>query len=224
MSRATAELISTILILLGTILLASEAFGKERMIRWEDRVSAASGEAFEFLGAVFSLFTAPWRKHDVLKEMPAWILPAVAVAACLSFVGALIASWRIGVAGILGLTCGVWVAAGAASWVQFRLVELFDQIREEVQRFRWDLALCAVAIGLMGVLWLSLFTLVVALSWPVVVFLILLACLVGMAKASRDFLIWKARHELGSGFVLSGLALTLGGLILDLLVTGCSGD
>jgi hypothetical protein len=216
MSRTNAEAISTLLSSLGTVLLASEAFGKDRVMRWEARVAAACSDTVEILGAFVSLFTAPWKNHDVLKEMPAWILPALGMIAIGSVVGASLLSQELGLLNVGGITAVVWVGAVLFSLLEYNLVEFFERLRRGSSRVRdrLYLMLCVIWIGLVGFLWVSLLALVLALSWPVVVFLAVLGIVVGAAKTLRAFLIWKGRLGLGNLLIWVGLVLSLSGLAL----------
>jgi hypothetical protein len=78
------------------------------------------------------------------------------------------------------------------------------------------ISLCILGIALGGILWLSLLVFLLAHSWPVVLFLAALGMIASVAKAVRRFMVWKSRRELGSGFVMLGLGLSLLGLALDL--------
>lgn len=216
MSRANAQAISTLLSPLGTVLLASEALGKDRVVRWEDRVAAVCSDTVEVLGALVTLFTAPWKNHDVLKEMPAWILPALGIIAVGSVVGASLLSREFGLLNVLGMTAVVWLSAGIVSLLGRNLVEFFERLRRGSSRLRdrLYLILCVIWIGLVGILWVSLLALVLALSWPVVVFLAVVRIVVGTAKTLRAFLIWKGRLGLGNLLIWVGLVLALSGLAL----------
>jgi hypothetical protein len=67
MTQDTAQLLTTICLIIGTFLLAIEAAGRERALRLEKTIQKFAHHAEKLFAGVIIMLTAPWKSiEDVL--------------------------------------------------------------------------------------------------------------------------------------------------------------
>jgi hypothetical protein len=241
MTQSTAQTLTSICLVVGTFMLAIEAVGRERAQKIETLIQKTALGAEQVFAGVIVWLAAPWKKLEEIplsalpdsekaaekrpfllhEKQPRWIGPAFLTISVLSLIIFNLATNRFGEQLVTIVCISSWLGMILSSVILVFSINTFQTSTKLPSTFlnKCKLLVLSATIVVTGLLFGVTALITFLSSWPAALIFVVYVGIYVLATILRRIIDFRIRYNLGNILMIFGLALSIGGIIVQHLIS-----